>query len=122
MVFKIRNIKDELNIQTELMIIMSFWIVFSIGYFTTLFLSISRGVLCDKEMDESSEWIIFAFIQSRNFFTLLVSTLYCLRMAFKPHLAYNKDVVSLTTLYDFNTVMVSVLPYTYFKKFIYTEQ
>lgn len=37
MIFKIRNIKDELNIKNELIIIMGLWIFFSLGYFATLF-------------------------------------------------------------------------------------
>ena len=43
-------------------------------------------------------------------------------MAHKPYLTYNKDVDWLTSLTDFGTVMISVLPYTYFKKFIYQEE
>jgi len=36
MIFKIRNAKDELSIQSELVWIMFFWIFFSLGYFGTV--------------------------------------------------------------------------------------
>lgn len=41
-IFKIRNAKDELNIQKELVLIMILWILFSLGYFATLFYEIDK--------------------------------------------------------------------------------
>jgi hypothetical protein len=66
--------------------------------------------------------VIFGFIQFRNLSTLVVSTIFCYRQAKNPYLSYNKDVVTLTSLFEFDTVMVSLLPYTYFKRFILTHE
>jgi hypothetical protein len=124
MIYRIRNIKDELNISVEVITIMIIWISFSLGYFISLFVSIRKdGYLCpDPNMKLVYQWLNFIFIQLRNIGSLAVSSFFCYKMAKNPHLAYNKDVVSLTTLYDFNTVMTSVLPYSYFRKFIISEQ
>ena len=72
-------------------------------------------------MTKDAQSVIFFFIQFRNMSTLAVSVFYCLRMVIKPHLAYNCDIVTHTALYEFDTMMLSVVPYKYFKKFIIKE-
>ena len=50
-----------------------------------------------------------------------MSTSFCIWIVRKPHLSYNKDVVEESCLYDFDTVMASVVPYKYFRKYLATE-
>lgn len=72
-----------------------------------------------KNLNDTFAPIIFASIQLRNFLTLLVSTIYCIKVARSPNLIYSaEDATSLTTLLDFELVMISVVPYQYFKRFV----
>jgi len=42
-------------------------------------------------------------------------------MVRNPHLTYDLDIVPITTLCDFDTMMLSVVPYKFFKKFIIND-
>lgn len=49
----------------------------------------------------------------------MISTTFCLIVVRSPNLVYSaQDFTSLTTLLDFELVMMSVVPYSYFKRFV----
>ena len=39
LLYAIRNVKDELNLKTELIYVIIIWVIFSLSYFTALFIS-----------------------------------------------------------------------------------
>jgi hypothetical protein len=115
--FKIRHVKDELSIHWELLWIASFWILSSFLYFLAFNL-----FFCESDPQKPS-WVnkftIFLLIQFRNMSTMLISTIFCLKVTRSPNLVYTaEDVTSLATLLDFDLVMMSVVPYSYFKRYV----
>lgn len=53
---------------------------------------------------------------------MIISASFCIHVVRSPSLVYTaEDSTSLTTLLDFELVMMSVVPYTYFKKFVLTQ-
>lgn len=80
MLYKIKDIKDELNIKVELNFLIILWLLFSMIYF------ISNNVFDAQETYEdpmdygyspARAWIIFSAILIRNISIILVSTIYC---------------------------------------------
>lgn len=108
--------KDELSITMEILWIAGFWIVCSFFYFFCFNLPL---FLNDDYLKPILAKIIFAAIILRNFSTLVISTLYCWIVVRSPNLVYAaEDPTSLKTLLDFELVMISVVPYSYFKRFV----
>ena len=61
----------------------------------------------------------YFFIQFRNISTVAISTIFCIIVVSSPNLVYSAESpTSLTTLLDFELVMMSVVPYSYFKRFV----
>ena len=87
MIYKIRNVKDELNIKSELIWIMAFWILFSFGYFITLTSSHTNST--EVTISKWAYFTIFAFIQFRNLSTMAIQTFYCYRTSRNPDLSYD---------------------------------
>jgi hypothetical protein len=118
--FKIRYVKDELSIIKELQWIAGFWIMCSFCYF--LFFSLPNLYQSGKVNDAFQNYLeigIFLAIQIRNYSTLLISTVFCLKVVRSPNLVYTaEDFTSLSTLLDFELVMISVIPYSYFKRYV----
>lgn len=53
---------------------------------------------------------------------MVISTAFCVHVVRSPSLVYSaEDPTSLTTLLDFELVMMSVVPYSYFKRFVMKE-
>jgi hypothetical protein len=116
--FKIRHVKDELSIIKELLWIASFWILSSFSYFLLFSLPNLYPDLSGPARLLISE-LIFFWIQLRNLSTVVISTAFCIHVVRSPSLVYSaEDPTSLTTLLDFELVMMSVVPYSYFKRFV----
>jgi hypothetical protein len=58
LMWKIRNVKDELNLKRELYIVIGIWIVFSLFYFAALQIDMNSTDYFDKFEGQ----MIFAFI------------------------------------------------------------
>lgn len=113
--FKIRNVKDELSIITELLWISGSWIICSFFYF----LMFNFKASAQEDGKFLLSWGIFLTIQLRNLSTMVISATFCIHVVKSPSLVYTaEDFTSLTTLLDFELVMMSVIPYSYFKKFV----
>ena len=53
LLYAIRNVKDELNLKTELIYVIIIWVVFSLGYFLTLVITnVNRKNPDDKGYNE----------------------------------------------------------------------
>eukprot|EP00347_Sterkiella_histriomuscorum_P018536 403345140 len=113
--FRLRNIKDELNIRIELRAILFVWILFSLLYFTTLQI--------EQAFDnEYSKYVIFVAIQFRNALTYMISTYFCYKMIKNPLKTYAKpDYPSQLTDFE-EAIFDSILPYKFFKKYLETYQ
>lgn len=114
LLYAIRNVKDELNLKTELIYVIIIWVIFSLSYFTTL---VASNINKADDGHESAK-AIFSFIQIRNFFSFFVQTLYCyFTIKSSPGIRSNQDYMS--TLHDFEVAILgTVLPYLYFKKYV----
>ncbi|CDW85713.1 UNKNOWN [Stylonychia lemnae] len=116
--YRLRNIKDELNIKQEIRIIIIIWISFSLAYFITL----QYQQYHQDENNNATRVAIFCFILLRNIGSVSVSTYFCYFMVNNPVLSYSKPDYP-TQLFDFEeAILESVLPYKYFRKFIEDEQ
>ena len=49
LLYAIRNVKDELNLKTELIYVIIIWVVFSLGYFMTLVITNVNNKKADDE-------------------------------------------------------------------------
>ena len=118
--FKIRNVKDELSIHRELLWIAGFWIIFSFFYFLIFNLFYCDDKPHDDAWFASLNASIFGLIQLRNLSTIVISTIFCFKVTRSPNLVYTptEDVSSLAALLDFDLVMMSVIPYSYFSRFV----
>ena len=114
LLYAIRNVKDELNLKTELIYVIIIWVIFSLSYFTTL---VASNINKADDGHESAK-AIFSFIQIRNFFSFFVQTLYCyFTIKSSPGIRSNQDYMS--SLHDFEVAILgTVLPYLYFKKYV----
>jgi hypothetical protein len=102
--FRIRNVKDELSIHSELFFIAAFWILSSFLYYMIFNIFYCSEDPHDDAWQSKLNAYIFLLIQSRNFFTLLISTAFCLKVVRSPNLLYapgKDDLTSLATLLDF---------------------
>jgi len=64
LLYAIRNVKDELNLKTELIYVIIIWVIFSLSYFTALFISgasDAQGNASDAQGNASGV-TIFSFI------------------------------------------------------------
>lgn len=114
--FKIRHVKDELSIHKELLWISGIWILCSFCYFSLFSIENYFPGSLDSNIVSS---FIFFFIQFRNISTVAISTIFCTIVVSSPNLVYSaENPTSLTTLLDFELVMMSVVPYSYFKRFV----
>ena len=50
LLYAIRNVKDELNLKTELIYVIIIWVFFSLGYFLTLVITNVNNEKLDKEV------------------------------------------------------------------------
>ena len=50
LLYAIRNVKDELNLKTELIYVIIIWVIFSLGYFLTLVITNVNKEKLDKEV------------------------------------------------------------------------
>lgn len=120
MLYKIKNIKDELNIKIEINILVILWLIFSMIYFVT-------NTIYDKQKHDAYEdlesldtlsraqvWIIFSAIMLRNLSSIFVSTLFVYLVIKNSDLHYPADYESPHIVFDFDLVLESVLPQTYF--------
>jgi hypothetical protein len=56
LLFAIRNVKDELNLKTELIYVIIIWVIFSLGYFLTLVITnVNRKKVGDIDYDDTIE-------------------------------------------------------------------
>lgn len=102
----------------EILWIAGFWIMCSFVYFFCYNLPLFLNESIDNLKPILAK-IIFAAIILRNFSTVVISTLYCMIVVRTPNLVYAaEDPTSLKTLLDFELVMISVVPYSYFKRFV----
>lgn len=74
----IHNIKDQLNIKNELFWIIIVWNISNVIYFLLATLKRTSTVLDDFS---AANWTIFLMIISRDFFIVLIQTLYCWKIS-----------------------------------------
>ena len=86
MLYKIRNIKDELNIQSELTLIIIMWVFFSTVYFVTQQVQLSRLNVHNDQLEMLTKWIIFTAIELRNLSNTFISFCFCWRNVRRPDL------------------------------------
>lgn len=85
LLYKIRNVKDELNLKNELFIIIGIWLFFSLFYFLALQVEItSRDIDPTDSNLKYVSILIFALIQSRNMLSFSVSTFFCYKTSRDP--------------------------------------
>jgi hypothetical protein len=114
-------VKDELSIIKELMWISGFWIFCSFCYFLLFSIPSFYEYDPDKKRDLRNyfSYAIFAFILIRNYSTVVISSIFCYNVVRSSKLVYGADdSTSLKTLLDFELVMISVVPYKHFKRFV----
>jgi uncharacterized membrane protein len=126
--YRIRNVRDELDISLELFAIVGFWLTFSIVYIGSAFFFITYDATgtIQTAMPGPFQILIACCIQLRNLFTVSISSLFCLR-AVQSRSLNNKtsqygQTGQLKTLYDFELVLDSVLPLSYFKRYVETYE
>jgi hypothetical protein len=82
LLYKIRNVKDELNLKNELRLIILIWLAFSLCYFICLQVQISS-----QKFIPGYSVAIFSMIQLRNISSFSVSTYFCYKTFRDPVVA-----------------------------------
>jgi hypothetical protein len=111
MIWKIKDIKDELNIRHELVVISSVWFVFS-------FLYIMGRYISNNEYSRGTNIIFFTFVLIRNLSRISITTAFSIYQLRNDKYNMRISVDSPYALMDFDTVIVSVIPQGYFDKFL----
>lgn len=121
LVYKIRNVKEELNVRTELIWILAVTIIFTLFYAIPL---LRQG---DKQMFSGSSYLpfnrlFFSALLIKCYIRVLISFCFCYKMLHKEDFQQPPQEESLFTIMDFDLVIVSVLPSTYFERFLMEKQ
>ena len=115
----VRNIKNELNVKSEVQSILIFWGIFSLIYFL-LNLWLNRLVAMNStDYIPVGKWFIFVAIQLRNISTLCATTMFSIYTLYRnPEKAYPKTYDGKLEALDFELVLTSSLPFEYFYDFV----
>ena len=120
----IQQIKDELQIKKELFWIIILWSLTNIIYFTLnqiekAYEPDSHTLVQENSTTKFIKWSIFLTMIVRDFLAITVQTFFCWRVTRKEHAFYiESEFLSPLLVYDFELVLASVLPMTYFEIFV----
>lgn len=115
MIFIIRNIRDELNIKYEILIITLCWILFSCIYFVLQSSSITTSE--NETSQRSAKISIYTLIMMRNLSSLLTSAVFIWK-TLRSNQEYKKDIDYPTIVNDFGVAISSVVASQKFEAFI----
>lgn len=103
-----------MNLKNELTVILAVILLFSFAYAIPLALHPFETNTTEKALYQQ---VFFILLQIKNFIRLLIPVIYCMKMMRKTNFfTPSEDPVSV--LSDFDCVIVSVIPSTYFEKFL----
>ena len=123
--WKIRNIRNELNIKKEILFVMFAWGFFSLLYYSlnVLLRAFIHSDLSDPYQDTMAKFytscFLFAIVLSRNLFTLLAQTYFSLKMLFvHPERNYPLLYEGKLIAMDFDLILDTEEPFDRFYDFI----
>lgn len=127
--YKIRNVRDELNISTELFAIVFVWISLASVYLgiASYNIGIKDGWVPEPlDTTATSKIIVQICIHSRCLLSVIISCSFCIwavyskQQKFITHFTTNQIEKhnSIMILYDFERVLDSVIPFKHFQLFV----
>mmetsp|Transcript_34374 Transcript_34374/g.33576 ORF Transcript_34374/g.33576 Transcript_34374/m.33576 type:complete len:209 (-) Transcript_34374:227-853(-) len=125
MTYKLKDIKDEFSIRNEIITISLIWFIFSFLYIGSRYMSAaSYSDVSDQYFDSQvANWIFFLAELFSNFCRIFVSTVFCIQELRKYEGSYLLLIPdSIMTMMDFDTVIVSVLPFSTLDSYIQTKK